>query len=927
MVSRAQGWGLAAIAVAIVVGIAGYSSTPRFWGLFAASPSDGFIIVNSPSIYTRQRLVNDRLTQTAWLKEQLDVTEKALGTFNSIGQILSSDTENKLAAKLGLAGRPPLSAAGVPTPEKDATAGDASPKKEAAAPQDQKSGSGPAAVSDGAPFRIGQTTTDLFHALNNYREEIRAEMMHTLLDDRHDIQGNTIYRLAFDATVLAGRGANDLALVSVTLEHNPTRFKAEYDGVYNEWATLMLRTVNESLDGIAKQLFNRGPETRVRVMMSQFLVQHLCRFAIEASKATTPSKKDDLKKEENSEDYPEECNVWAAKPSRIVRRVTDLLDQYVDQYLWKREETAKRRFYQNLQAANYPFTANDFPFIYENAVRGCTRNLEGKRPEKTEKTDKTEKMELLLADKNTIQVDCPPIVPFEGLLGGLRLYEALIQDQDRSLHSELDRVWRVYSDDVATTEIKAAAVKELLAKTVPPLCAAEADGVCFSLESPRLADLRCIAADYIRWLLNGSGKLPSGDKKRIDTYLDMNTVGRHLEDCNVAVTTKPTVETQPGSSPAATLLRENLNNSAEVYAYNVSPRNPSRRIANSVGVQRTLERILDVRGSTGLAEAGATVDDSRRRAERRLEIESRPFIIPFGRSRNLPMDAGAAPIKTVYKTDFGWAIAPHRRDDELEYEDRQHPLAAVVSLPGWWRSVDLKVTTCWIPRTALKQLTAIQAPPSPSAAVSAPAPGNIAPSKAALTASPTPAAAPTNIPGQPASAGLQAADLCSVGQSKQPPQTEVVRLPGTIQEVSRKLGFEVIDEPSLDADQEPQVLQAGYAGEILLTGGRLWRSTEVTLGSQAAERITVLPNMKGIIARFECVRPQFRADGVKVEGHRELVAVKVWTSEGVAHNPTMVRLENQGSKPVHGAESCDDSAGRRPKNPVPQEVSNSPPRG
>jgi hypothetical protein len=39
-------------------------------------------------------------------------------------------------------------------------------------------------------------------------------------------------------------------------------------------------------------------------------------------------------------------------------------------------------------------------------------------------------------------------------------------------------------------------------------------------------------------------------------------------------------------------------------------------------------------------------------------------------------------------------------------------------------------------------------------------------------------------------------------------------------------------------------------------GGRLWRSTEVTLGSQVADRISVLPNMKGIVASFDCVQPQ-----------------------------------------------------------------------
>ena len=41
---------------------------------YALTAKDGQIIVGSPTVYTRQRLVNDRLAQTAWLNDQLRVT-------------------------------------------------------------------------------------------------------------------------------------------------------------------------------------------------------------------------------------------------------------------------------------------------------------------------------------------------------------------------------------------------------------------------------------------------------------------------------------------------------------------------------------------------------------------------------------------------------------------------------------------------------------------------------------------------------------------------------------------------------------------------------------------------------------------------------------------------------------------------------------
>jgi hypothetical protein len=47
----------------------------------------GQIIVNSPTVYTRQRLVNDRLAQSQWLQEQLKQAEKE---FRSVAQVRNS---------------------------------------------------------------------------------------------------------------------------------------------------------------------------------------------------------------------------------------------------------------------------------------------------------------------------------------------------------------------------------------------------------------------------------------------------------------------------------------------------------------------------------------------------------------------------------------------------------------------------------------------------------------------------------------------------------------------------------------------------------------------------------------------------------------------------------------------------------------------
>jgi hypothetical protein len=90
-------------------------------------------------------------------------------------------------------------------------------------------------------------------------------------------------------------------------------------------------------------------------------------------------------------------------------------------------------------------------------------------------------------------------------------------------------------------------------------------------------------------------------------------------------------------------------------------------------------------------------------------------------------------------------------------------------------------------------------------------------------------------------------------------------------------GSRVRHEPRISNDliTKQQILEACGDVSIIIPGFRLWRSTVVTLGGQTASRITVLPNMRGIIARFD----DLFADTVpKIS---EVAKLRVWTSEGV----------------------------------------------
>jgi hypothetical protein len=117
-------------------------------------------------------------------------------------------------------------------------------------------------------------------------------------------------------------------------------------------------------------------------------------------------------------------------------------------------------------------------------------------------------------------------------------------------------------------------------------------------------------------------------------------------------------------------------------------------------------------------------------------------------------------------------------------------------------------------------------------------------------------------------------------------------------------GSRIRHEPRISNDLMPNwdVLEACSDVSIIIPGFRLWRSTVVTLGSQTASRITVLPNMRGIIASFE------NLFAGSVPRTSETAKLRVWTSEGVDTAATTFNV----APPASGTADCgsgNDDAG------------------
>lgn len=132
----------------------------------------GRVEVESPEVYTRERLVNDRYRQDFWLREQLDALD---GTDRLIGA-----AESTILAVGPATARAPAAETGPDAPA--------------------------------AAFR------EEFVLRSALRDKIRQLVLENLLDDRHDLTGNSIYGLKFDTGVIPGVNTHARPYVKVRID-------------------------------------------------------------------------------------------------------------------------------------------------------------------------------------------------------------------------------------------------------------------------------------------------------------------------------------------------------------------------------------------------------------------------------------------------------------------------------------------------------------------------------------------------------------------------------------------------------------------------------------------------------------------------------------------------------------------------------------
>ena len=171
----------ASIALIIALAVTGCAVGP---GQVTSKPGTTFgkIYVDTPEVYSRERLVNDRFQQDAWLREKLR-ENPTQGIQGGMGTSARTTTDLSLAAGV----------------------------KPQSPPRDELEKSA-------TPQQIGDTPIEQLRDTMTYREEVRNEILENQLDDRHDIAGNTLYRLKFDTTVVPLHDTSAYAMVEVTIK-------------------------------------------------------------------------------------------------------------------------------------------------------------------------------------------------------------------------------------------------------------------------------------------------------------------------------------------------------------------------------------------------------------------------------------------------------------------------------------------------------------------------------------------------------------------------------------------------------------------------------------------------------------------------------------------------------------------------------------
>lgn len=279
----------------------------------------------------------------------------------------------------------------------------------------------------------------------------------------------------------------------------------------------------------------------------------------------------------------------------------------------------------------------------------------------------------------------------------------------------------------------------------------------------------------------------------------------------------------------------------KVYA--VTPKEAVQRISDVNSRRAASEFVAGLSALAGVGAIDAMIQSVRINDSFLQSLRRQPLVVGFS---SAPTDSALTDEEdkegASRTAKFGWVLGPTFlivNDGEkpaFRHTVRQQAVTAAVSVPSWWDNVTIDMTGAWRRENGV-------APEFPAKVFSA--------------------------------------------KYSVPLPRKLAALDGIFVDSSASR------EPEVDTLYTTTV-QVGQPARLLIRGDNIWRATEVLLGSQAANRIRLLPDMRGVIAEFDEVSSVFGANSAG--GAIDRIEVSVATSDGFASIGTAT-VVNQTAAP------------------------------
>lgn len=820
----------------------------------------GRILVDSPEVYTRERMVNDRFRQEAWLLEQLKkLTDEKPGNQGAVAQ----QTSRKRNAGVSLG--PSDAQATDSIAVADAETGQREP--EAAQPQ--------------------LTPIESFRGHQSVREEVRNALIENQLDDRHDLGGNTLYRLKFDATIIPGNDTSAWAQINVRFKRNEAsedEEERELKELYRRWMNDLREQVNTTY---SEEVLKTTVDDKTNPRLYQAL---LSKYSINTGYASTK-------------------DGWKVMPYMQDRQCMTLLlglesgiDEIKEDQTLVMQGYSPERFECLMKAApeilgcekdscRQQLVREDVMGKVLDAFGTTLGQKEGVRKEL--KKQSRSKSSSYSSTPRLTSVQPPSSQLFVSFLAAPDLNSILVEeyiskifalpeklnDSERNLFNasqssnihyaipiELNdserKAFHAYNNNSnSDDQILATWTADLACEFVPIYVADREYKICKStfdeLQSFSSQDIDNAGTPSIDVKISndydGLPFLEASDKKILETwaavmncpmtssiyvaqrefkicdswieeYKDL-VMAKDTEDGKLSIDAKiesdydglPLVVVKVGYSKFRQKLKESERNKF-LFSYAVTPRESSQQLASSsrLAVAEQI-RASAFGGADGTGiEAGA--GRSSLFSEYAQILERRPVVVGIASHP----DESSLDSTENKSAQLGWLIGPKLTvgpDGLTTYRHlpSQNSLSALVSAPSWWRRAVIEIESGWLDN------------------------------EGAIIGVPAKISYPIALPGDQE----EITSALLLGGKRPAPSVESI---------------------------EPMRVKVGEEAKLLIEGQNLWRSTVVTIGAQRSKRIFVLPNMKGIIAEFDPIDAQ----QTRPAKQDSTTAVRVWTSEGVA---------------------------------------------